>query len=216
MPAALVFDNSLRMQYEHENKTRLEQAKELAGWLLEQIPAESPVTVVDRAGRQRGQDMDRAAAELRVERLELSAAVRPMEDALRDAAHWLEDKRDYRGEIYVFTDLAAEAWPQDDAAELRQAARCAAGRERVFDRRRAPRSRRTWASVRCGFRASSWRRADCCGLNTELVAIGAGWRTTSEDAAGRAVELYVGDGAGKPEKRGQQVVRAKRRAAGAG
>ncbi|MEX0612305.1 MAG: BatA domain-containing protein, partial [Pirellulales bacterium] len=27
---ALVFDNSLRMQYEHENRSRLEQAKELA------------------------------------------------------------------------------------------------------------------------------------------------------------------------------------------
>ena len=51
------------------------------------------MTVVDRAGRQRGQDLDRSAAELRVERLESSAAVRPMEDALRDAARWLEDKR---------------------------------------------------------------------------------------------------------------------------
>ena len=50
----LVFDNSLRMQYEHENQTRLQQAKELAGWLLEQLPADSPVTIVDRAGRQRG------------------------------------------------------------------------------------------------------------------------------------------------------------------
>src|SRR3990172_3752847 len=92
---ALVFDNSLRMQYEHENTSRLQEAKELATWLLEQIPAETPVTVVDRAGRQRGQDMDREAAELRVERLDLSADVRPMEDALRDATHWLEDKHDH-------------------------------------------------------------------------------------------------------------------------
>ncbi len=118
--SALVFDNSLRMGYQHANKSRLDEAKELAGWLLEQLPPESPVTVVDRAGRQRGQDLDRSAAELRIERLETSAAVRPMEDALRDAMRWLEDKRDYRGEIYVFTDLAAEAWPQGKLADIAQ------------------------------------------------------------------------------------------------
>ena len=67
---------------EHANESRLERAKELAGWLLEQLPADAPVTIVDRAGRHRGQDLDRSAAELRVERLESSAAVRPMEDAL--------------------------------------------------------------------------------------------------------------------------------------
>jgi hypothetical protein len=66
--AALVFDNSLRMQYEHENQTRLAKAKELAEWLLEQLPTEGPITVVDRSGKFRGADLDRAAAELRVER----------------------------------------------------------------------------------------------------------------------------------------------------
>ena len=50
MAAALVFDNSLRMQYEQDDKTRLAKAKELAGWLVNQLPAECPVTVVDRAG----------------------------------------------------------------------------------------------------------------------------------------------------------------------
>ena len=40
------------------------------------------MTVVDRAGRQRGQDLNRDAAEMRIERMELGAAVRPMEDAL--------------------------------------------------------------------------------------------------------------------------------------
>ena len=70
MAAALVFDNSLRMQYEQDDKTRLAKAKELAGWLVNQLPAECPVTVVDRAGRQRGQDLDHDAAELRIERME--------------------------------------------------------------------------------------------------------------------------------------------------
>jgi hypothetical protein len=116
--SVLVFDNSLRMDYQHANESRLERAKQLALWLIGQLPADAPVTIVDRAGRLRGHDLDRSAAELRVERLESSPAVRPMEDALRDAARWLEGKPDYRGEIYVFTDLAAEAWPADMRADF--------------------------------------------------------------------------------------------------
>ncbi|MEX2317382.1 MAG: BatA domain-containing protein [Pirellulales bacterium] len=114
----LLFDNSLRMQYQHENQSRLERAKELGRWLVEQLPADSPVAVIDRAGRQRGQDLDRDAAELRIERLELSAVVRPPEEPLRDAADWLRDKPEHRGEIYVFTDLSAEAWPDAMLAEF--------------------------------------------------------------------------------------------------
>jgi hypothetical protein len=114
----LLFDNSLRMQYQHENQSRLERAKELGRWLVEQLPADSAITVIDRAGRQRGQDIDRDAAELRIERLELSTVVRPPEEPLRDAADWLREKPDHRGEIYVFTDLASEAWPESLLAEL--------------------------------------------------------------------------------------------------
>src|SRR6185295_14867952 len=85
MAAALVFDNSVRMQYEQDNKTRLAKAKELAEWLVNQLPAECPVTVVDRAGRQRGQDLDHDAAALRVSRLEASPVVCPQAEALNDA-----------------------------------------------------------------------------------------------------------------------------------
>src|SRR5690349_21078679 len=79
---ALVFDNSLRMQYEAENQTRLQKAKELAGWLVNQLPRETPITVADRAGRQRGQELSRDSVEMRIERMELGSTVRPMGDAL--------------------------------------------------------------------------------------------------------------------------------------
>jgi hypothetical protein len=195
---ALVFDNSLRMKYRHENRTRLEEAKELAGWLLEQLPAESPVTVVDRSGRQRGQELDRAGAELRVERLETSGAVRPMSEALGDAARWLEDKPDHRGEIYVFTDMSWEAWPAEDVAEFSKWLAQSpgtdvylidVGAEEPHNRRLGP------------MRISSERLAPggLLHLETELSAIG-------EPEATAEVELYMGDGDGQPEKRGQQAV----------
>ena len=59
---ALVFDNSLRMQYEQESQTRWQKSKELATWLVHQLPADSPVTIVDRGGRQHGQDLNRDGA----------------------------------------------------------------------------------------------------------------------------------------------------------
>lgn len=116
--SVFVFDNSMRMEYQHANQTRLDAAKELAAWLLGQLPADGLVTIVDRGGHHRGQDLDRSAAELRIERLESSPAGRPMQDALRDALRWLEEKPDHRAEIYVFTDLAAEAWPTDARQEF--------------------------------------------------------------------------------------------------
>ncbi len=47
--AALVFDNSVRMDYQHENKTRLAAAQDIAEWLLPQLPRDSEVAVVDRS-----------------------------------------------------------------------------------------------------------------------------------------------------------------------
>ena len=44
--AAVVIDTSKRMDYRHENRTRLEAAKELALWLLAQFPPESQVAVI--------------------------------------------------------------------------------------------------------------------------------------------------------------------------
>jgi hypothetical protein len=111
--AALVVDNSLRMTYEYENQTRLDAARGLAGWLVEQLPPEAPVTVIDRASRYGGRESDRSGAELRIERLAASSVVRPLEDALRDAVDWLKLQTDHRGEVYVFTDLATVDWSED-------------------------------------------------------------------------------------------------------
>jgi hypothetical protein len=206
--SVLVFDNSLRMEYQHANESRLERAKELALWLLGQLPADAPLTIVDRAGRLRGHDLDRSAAELRVERLESSPAVRPMEDALRDAARWLEDKPDHRGEIYVFTDLAAEAW----GAELRN----------DFAKRLAELKGTNVYLIDVGIdeprnlglaalRLSSQQLAPGGTLRVETELLATGSRTNAgEDnihgARDIVAELYIGTDATHAEKRGQQTV----------
>jgi hypothetical protein len=197
---ALVFDNSLRMQYEEENQTRLQKAKELAKWVLNQLPADSPVTIVDRAGRQRAPDLTRDAVEMRVERLELSAAVRPMEDALRDATRWLATKKDFRGEVFVFTDMAAEAWPQATVAAFAKALDEAPGANVYLVDVGAlePKDRGLGALKITGDKIAS---SGSLQLTTELLSTGDAGKENEVTA-----ELYVGDGSGKPEKRGQQIV----------
>src|SRR3954447_2011831 len=200
MAAALVFDNSLRMQYEQDDKTRLAKAKELAGWLVNQLPVECPVTVVDRAGRQRGQDLEHDAAELRIERMELGAAVRPMGDALGDAVRWLETKKDYRGELYVFTDMAAAAWPEERLSKVAKSLDQLPGANVYLIDVGAAEPKDSGLGR---LKLSSERIAPggLLQLNTELNVIG-----SKEKANETTVELFVGDGNGKLEKRGQQVV----------
>lgn len=108
--AALVFDDSLRMEYRHENRTRLDEAKELADWLLDQLPNDAPIAVLTRGTRYRGFAVDRGAAQLKVSRLTSSAIARPLEDVVGDAVDLLTEKPEYRGEIYVFTDRAQSVW----------------------------------------------------------------------------------------------------------
>ena len=201
MAAALVFDNSIRMQYEQDDKTRLAKAKELGTWLISQLPPECPVTVVDRAGRQRGQDLDRDAADLRIERMELGSAVRPMSDAVGDALRWLGTKKDYRGEVYIFTDMSAEAWSEDTLASFTKALNEQAGTNVYLIDVGAAEPR----NIGLGKLKLSSERVAPGGLlqlTTDLSAA-----SGKEGVNETTVELFVGDGNGKPEKRGQQVVK---------
>jgi hypothetical protein len=196
---ALVFDDSLRMQYEQDDKTELQKAKELAGWLIEQLSADTPITVVDRAGRQRGLDLDRDAATLRVGRLEPNPVVRPLAEALNDAVRWLETKKDYRGEVYVFTDMAAEAWPQETLNEFAKSLDQLPGAN-VYLIDVGAAEPKNMGLDRLKLSSERVAPGSVLQLNTELMTAGA----MKENET--TVELFVGDGNGKPEKRGQQVV----------
>ncbi|MGI9454982.1 MAG: BatA domain-containing protein [Aeoliella sp.] len=117
LAAALVFDTSPRMLYQQKNKTRLESAKEMASWLLEQLPAESEVAVVDPARARRAKLADRDGALLRTERIRVSPAAAPLADAVVEAVNLVNERADHRREVYVFTDLANVVW--NDAALAR-------------------------------------------------------------------------------------------------
>ena len=116
--AALVFDVAPHMQYRHENKTRLDVAKDLGQWLLTQLPRESQIAVLDSGLVSRGFDADRGLSKQRIDRLETSGASQPLARVVGDAARLLQQSDLPRKEIYVFTDLSRSAWPADAAATL--------------------------------------------------------------------------------------------------
>jgi len=210
----LVFDNGLRMQYQHENQSRLERAKELALWLIGQLPADAPVTLIDRAGRLRGQDLDKDAVELRIERLEMSTTARPPEEPLRDAADWLEQHPDHRGEIYVFTDMAAEAWSDDALASFASRLEQLTGTSLFVIDVGVERPRNLGLDA---LRLSSEQLGSggVLAIDTQLLSTATTPEGDSTPASGPAgpanevaVELYLESKTSEPEKRGQQVFTA--------
>lgn len=120
--AALVFDASARMDYRHENATRLEAAKQTALWLLAQLPPESRIAVLDMRPAAAAFQVDRGAARDRVRKLETVTVGRSLTATLAEALRLLGESGLARREVYVFTDLARAAWSDDAAGTLEQLA----------------------------------------------------------------------------------------------
>ena len=109
--AAVVINNSPRMEYRQKNRTRLQQAQEIVDWLLAELPVDPPVAVVAPGDRYQGFSTDRGAAQLKTARLTTSAVTVPLDRAIADALDLLEQKKeDYRGEVFVVTDMAQVDW----------------------------------------------------------------------------------------------------------
>ena len=116
---ALIFDTSIRMEYRQGNRTRLDQAIELGTWLLKQFPSESQIAVVDSRPGPIAFQVDRSAADQRVERLEITAAATGLLDRIQQAVHLLAQSDLAQKEAYVFTDLSKAAWSEAALRQLR-------------------------------------------------------------------------------------------------
>lgn len=118
--AVLAFDTSPRMMYRHENKTRLEQAGETAQWLIGQLPSDSEVAVIDSQTRAAVFSVDPSAAAQAAERLQVSYVPRSMPAVVTDAIQLARTSPKTHKEVYIFTDLAAAAWPESEMSALKR------------------------------------------------------------------------------------------------
>jgi hypothetical protein len=115
--AVLLFDTAPRMEFRHENQTRLEAARAAATQVVRQLPEGSVLAVVDARPDAPLFAQDRAAALSAIERLETSGATRPLAELLAACRAWLAQNGPPPKELYVFTDGGRGAWP-DNAATL--------------------------------------------------------------------------------------------------
>jgi len=113
--AAIIVDTAPHMQYRHENRTRLEAAQETADWLLQQLPADSEVAVVDSSSATGAFAVDLAAAAKSAKRLQVSPVARPLPETLDRAHALLKQSEKTRREVFVVTDLTSSAWKIDQA-----------------------------------------------------------------------------------------------------
>jgi hypothetical protein len=108
--AVLVFDTSPRMSYRHENQTRLEQAQQIAHWVLDHLPGGSKIAVLDSAIAEGVFSQDEAAAREAVERLQVTYVPTPLTEVIEEALDTVLSDNQLRREVYVFTDKTAPAW----------------------------------------------------------------------------------------------------------
>ena len=198
--AALVFDAAPRMEYRHDNKTRLEVARDLGVWLLAQLPDESEIAVVDtRIGSGGAFQPDRGAAKERISNLESAANSQPLTTAIDAAVKLLRESRLNRKEIYVFTDLSRGAWPQEQAIRLQQQlAELSGVGIYMIDVGVAHPTDYGLGEMRLSSQVLS--NHGSLTLESEMTCIG--------EPATRSVELHLLDADGKPQTSGVQTVEA--------
>ncbi|MCA9199674.1 MAG: BatA domain-containing protein [Planctomycetales bacterium] len=118
--AAIVIDTAARMQYQHENETRLQKAQRMASWLIRQLPKDSEVAVLDSRRIGGGFSIDLGAAVTAVEGMQASYGSLPLTEICQQAMSLLNESQMSRKELYVFTDLTEPAWPTEASESLQR------------------------------------------------------------------------------------------------
>ncbi len=125
----LVFDTSASMDYEHNGKSRLEEAKEMAAKFLEGLPAnsksKSKVVIIDTA-EPGAKSVDVADALVQIKNRNIRPYNRPVTDSLREILQFLtREKLDKENNperssitdlpllLCVFSDRTAASWNAD-------------------------------------------------------------------------------------------------------
>ena len=117
--AAIVIDNSLRMDYQNANKTRLELVKSEAGWLLSQLPEQSQIAVVSNTRMNDMFQVDLFSAKERIDRLATIPGGRSVGETIDAAIRLLQTSELESKEMYIFTDLTQAGWPEEAANSVR-------------------------------------------------------------------------------------------------
>ena len=118
--AMFVFDSSPRLDYQHQSKTRLDQAKEIATNILKQLPPESDIGIIDSRTRRAAFSAALGAAQGQINKLDTTGAPRRLSELIKEALVLAKSSLKARREIFLFSDLTVAAWEGDDWQSLRE------------------------------------------------------------------------------------------------
>ncbi|HEX6962274.1 MAG TPA: BatA and WFA domain-containing protein [Lacipirellula sp.] len=121
LAVSLVIDNSLRMEYVHQNQSRLEHAAQTALELVEKLPEDAEVAVIDLGRASGGFAPDLSAAASRLRNMRVATASRPLAEVVTEAIRMTAEHEDYRQEVFVFSDLASAEWGDEELKAVNEA-----------------------------------------------------------------------------------------------
>ncbi len=196
--AVMLFDTSPRMEYQHHSRTRIQQAQETALWLLEQLPRESEVAVLDGVPGAGGYQVDLPAAAKRLRALRASPLAVPLAQRVPDALSLLENGEHPYRELYIFTDLARWSWPRQAQAQLQAARAAVRGLQIYLIDVSAPRAQNTALGL---VRLSRTTVAENTPLEVQVELT-----HTGPDEVNKVVHLRLADASGKEVQSMQQTL----------
>lgn len=108
--ALIIVDNSPRMTYVRENISHFDRAQEMAQWVLSQLPADSQIAIQDLGNTAPFYSIDLAAAQKRIETMEVDYLSVTVPEAFRRGFEFLQTAEFERREIYILSDLTQTGW----------------------------------------------------------------------------------------------------------
>lgn len=115
--AALVIDTSPTMGYKYLNHSRLEDAKEMAVWLMDRFPMGSEIAIVGSDGGGRI-NQDRLSAERQLERVAVEGKACDLKERITAAIDTVRKSKLERREVYVLSDMRKSSWQGIEDADL--------------------------------------------------------------------------------------------------
>jgi hypothetical protein len=197
LAVAVVVDNSLRMQYVHQNRSRIEQAAETAQSLVSKLPEDSLVAACDLGRTANGFAPDLNAAASRLRNLRAAPDARPLASVVVEAIALVAEQDERRQEVFVFTDLTSAAWGEDDVEAI-EAALTAAPDARIYVFDAGVASPKNAALGKLEMRRNVLRPGEPLQIAATL--------TSNVGASAPLMELLLANEEGRMGKRQQQIV----------
>ena len=198
LAVGLVVDNSLRMQFVNQNRTWQQAAVDMATALVNKLPEEAQVAILELGRSSAGFVVDLGTAESRLQSITPAANARPLVDAIREAVQLVAERVDHRQEVFIFSDLSVAAW--DEAAiESVNTLLAESPEVSLYLVDVGKGEINNFALAPLELRQTTLRKGEALHLRVALSSIGV--------SEAPLVELYLVDETGREEKRGQRNVR---------